>query len=142
MTMTPAAARNQRRSSPPDRQTDGRGRTRAGEHARLLRDVRRRTAPVLALADAHIWPAAELHTLLSFLRTATVRQVSDEAPSGSTAPAFLEPSTDQLRLRSLIDQLDQVAAYPCTLPELTALIEELLATLERADRPSSSRSRT
>ena len=140
MTMTPAAARNQRRLSPAGRQADGR--TRAGEHARLLRDVRRRTAPVLALADAHIWPTAELHTLINFLRTATVRQVTDEEPSGSTAPAFLEPSTDELRLRSLIDQLDQVAAYRCALPELTALIGELLATLEQAGTPSSSRSRT
>ena len=133
MTMRPGLTRNQRRSLAPDHEPDVR--TLAGEHALLLRDVRRRTAPVLALLETRTWPAAELRTLIGFLRSVVLRQVSDEErllfPGDSTAAPFAELSTDHVRLDSLTDQLGQVIANPCALPELTALIEELLTTLER-----------
>ena len=52
--------------------------TLAGEHTLLLHGVHRRMWPVLALIDAGAWPTAELNTLLGFLRTSLLRQVSDE----------------------------------------------------------------
>jgi iron-sulfur cluster repair protein YtfE (RIC family) len=101
----------------------------------LLRDVGRRTALVLALAQARTWPAEELRALIRFLRTTVLRQVSDEErllyPADHAAAPFAELGTDHLRLHLLTDQLDQVTASPCAPPELTALIQELLTTLQR-----------
>src|SRR4051794_37836421 len=77
----------------------------AGEHALLLRDVRRRTTPVLVLIETGTWPAAELRTLIRFLRSAVLRQVSDEErlpfPDGSTAVPSAELTMDHVRLHSL-----------------------------------------
>lgn len=110
-------------------------RTFADEHALLLRDVRRRTTPVAVLIETGTWPAAELRTLIRFLRSVVLRQVADEErllfPDDSTEAPFAELTRDHVRLHSLTEHLDQVSADPCALPELTAHIEELLATLER-----------
>lgn len=109
--------------------------TLAGEHARLIRDLTRRTAPVLALLDARAWPHAELGALTIFLRGAVLRQVSDEEvhlfPHDSSAPPFAELSADHVRLHSLTTQLEKVHAEPCPRGELRALVDELLATVRR-----------
>jgi len=128
-----AARREQRRSMAAGFEPNAR--TLAGEHALLLRDVRRRTTPVLVLIETRTWPAAELRTLIGFLRSVVLRQVRDEGrllfPSDSTAAPFAELTMHHVRLHNLIEHLDQVTANPCALSELTALIEELLITLER-----------
>ena len=107
--------------------------TLAGEHALLLRDVRRRAAPVLALTAARSWPDAEVRTLTRFLRTAVLRQVSDEEaflyPSDRSAP-FAELSAEHVQLHSLTDQLDQADATSCPLEELRELVEQILRVLE------------
>jgi hypothetical protein len=109
--------------------------TLLGEHALLLRDLRRRTTPVLVLIETRTWPAAELQTLVRFLRSVVLRQVSDEErlpiPSDSTAAPFAELTMDHARLHSLTEHLDRLTVTPCAMPELAALIEELLAPLER-----------
>lgn len=132
MTMTTAVASKQRR---PAFHLDEGDHTLAGEHAVLLRDVRRRTAPVLALAAARTWPAEELHTLIRYLRIAVLRQVSDEEqllfPGDRTAAPFAELSTEHVRLHVLTQRLTQLPAGPGSLPALTASIKELLTTLER-----------
>src|SRR5215475_14133154 len=70
----------------------------AGEHALLLRDLRRRVDPVLALIAAQVWPHAELRTLIRFVRTDVLRQTTDEEvllyPNGA-APPFAELSAEQ-----------------------------------------------
>jgi hypothetical protein len=133
LTMTTAAMSNQSRSPALPLELDSR--TLVGEHALLLRDVRRRTAPVLALAGIYTWPAEELRTLIGFLRTAVPRQVSDEErwlfPDDFTTASFAELSNDHLRLHTLTEQLAQAFIEPCALSELVALIDELLTTLER-----------
>jgi hypothetical protein len=122
MTVTPTAARTQK--PPPAADLDPDAHAFAGEHALLLRDLGRRTAAVLALAHARTWPAEELHALTRFLRTAVLRQVSDEErllyPGDNTAAPFAELSTDHLRLHLLTDLHDQVTVKPCVLPQLTA----------------------
>ena len=106
----------------------------AGERALLLRDVRRRTTPVLLLIEIRTWPAAELRTLIRFLRSVVLRQASEEdrlVCPGDSIALSAELTVDHVRLHSLTDQLGRVAANPCALPELTALVDELLITLER-----------
>lgn len=131
--MTITAASNQSRSLASPSELDAR--TIVGEHALLLRDVRRRTAPVLALAEIYTWPSEELRTLVAFLRTAVLRQVSDEErwlfPGDFATAPFAELSNDHLRLHALTEQLAQAFIQPCELTELVALINELLSTLER-----------
>ena len=109
--------------------------TLVGEHARLMRDVGRRAAPVQALLDARVWPHAELGALASFLRTAVLRQVSGEEaqlfPNDAGAPPFAELSTDHARLRNLTAQLERAHAEPCSRAELRDLVNDLLATLRR-----------
>ena len=109
-------------------------RTLPVEHAQLLRDVTRRAAPVLALLDARAWPHAELGGLISQLRNAVLRQASDEEthhPHDASAPPFAELTADHVRLHTLTSRLEHVHAQPCSRAELSALIEELLATLRR-----------
>jgi Hemerythrin HHE cation binding domain len=105
----------------------------AGEHALLLRDLRRRTDPVLALIAAHIWPDAELRTLIRFVRTDVLRQASDEEvllyPTGAAAP-FTELSAEHARLYALADCMEQAAPATCPLPELGRLVAELLRVFE------------
>lgn len=74
--MTSQVASIQRRF--PTLELESETRTLADEHALLLHNVRRRAASVLALTDAHTWPAAESQTLIAFLRGAVLRQVSAE----------------------------------------------------------------
>ncbi len=109
--------------------------TLAGEHAKLMRDVARRAAPALALLDARAWPHAELRTLTSFLRTAVLRQVSDEEallyPHDTSAPPFAELSADHVRLHTLTAQLEDARSEPCPSARLRAIIDELLSTLQR-----------
>src|SRR5689334_17137542 len=109
--------------------------TLVGEHARLMRDVDRRAAPVQALLSARVWPHAELGALTSFLRTAVLRQVSDEEvhlfPNDPCTPPFAELSTDHIRLRSLTAQLEKTQAEPCSRTELRELLDELLDRLRR-----------
>ena len=45
---------------------------------RLIRDLRRRVTPVRTAAAAHIWPAAELDTLVRFLRESVLPEISAE----------------------------------------------------------------
>ncbi|MEO6887346.1 MAG: hemerythrin domain-containing protein [Jatrophihabitantaceae bacterium] len=108
-------------------------RTLAGEHALLLRDCRRRVAPILTLAAARSWPEAELRGLTGFLRTAVLRQASDEEvllyPNGAAAP-FAELSTEHVQLYGLIDQLDQLERASCPLTELARLVNQTLTVLE------------
>jgi Hemerythrin HHE cation binding domain len=109
--------------------------TLAGEHAMLLRDVVRRTAPLQAVLDARTWPHAELGALINFLRATVLRQASDEEtllfPHDSSAPPLAELSLDHARLHTLTTKLEAAHAEPCSRGELRALIEELLATLRR-----------
>lgn len=109
--------------------------TLTGEHARLLRDVVRRLAPVQALLETSAWPHAELGTLTTLLRTEVLRQVSDEEvhlyPHDASAPPFAELSADHVRLHRLVAQLEHAYAEPCSRPRLRALIDELLVTLRR-----------
>lgn len=109
--------------------------TLAGEHERLMRDVIRRAAPVLALLQARAWPHAELGTLTSVLRASVLRQVSDEEvhlfPHDCSAPPLAELSADHVRLHALTVLLERAHARPCPPAELQALIEELLTTLGR-----------
>lgn len=109
--------------------------TLAGEHFRLMRGATRRAAPVLALLDAPAWPHAELDELAMFLRSAVLRQVSDEEvhlfPHDSSAPPFAELSSDHARLHALTARLEDACAEPCSRAELRALVEELLAVLRR-----------
>ena len=111
------------------------GHTLAGEHARLMRDLTRHTEPVSALLGARTWPHAELGTLTTFLRTAVLRQVSDEEvhlfPHDSSAPPFAELSADHVRLHALTARLEQVRVQPCPPTVLRAIIDELLTTLRR-----------
>lgn len=107
--------------------------TLAGEHAVLLRDTRRRAAPVLALAGARSWPEAELRVLTGFLHAMVLRQASDEEvalyPNGATAP-FAELSAEHVVLHELTDRLDHLAAASCTVLELAQLVNQTIAVLE------------
>lgn len=109
--------------------------TLSDEHARLNRDVVRRTAPVLALLETRIWPHAELGTLVTYLRSAVLRQVADEEvylfPHGPSAPPFAELSADHVRLHTLTRKLEAAYAEPCSPAELHMTIAELLGTLRR-----------
>jgi hypothetical protein len=111
------------------------GRTLAGEHARLMREVTRRAQPVLALLGTRAWPHAELGTLTTYLRAAVLRQVSDEEAllfrHDSFAPPFAELSADHVRLHTLTAELERVHATPVAPQQLRALVEELLETLRR-----------
>lgn len=105
-----------------------------GGHARLLRDVARRAAPVVVLLDARVWPHAELGTLTRYVRTAVLRQVSDEEvllyPPDPSAPPFAELTAEHVRLHTLQARLEAALAEPCGLPDLRALVQDLLSTLE------------
>lgn len=107
--------------------------TLASEHQELLRDVRRRAVPILAAADARIWPAAELVTLLRFVRGTVLRQLTAEEellfPAGISLVPLAELSADHVRLHELADELERVTAAPCALPGLTLLVIDLVATL-------------
>jgi HPt (histidine-containing phosphotransfer) domain-containing protein len=109
--------------------------TLAGEHAVLLRDVRRRADAVTALIDAHTWPDAELGTLTAFLRAEVLRQASDEEtllyPGDATTGPFAELSADHALLYTLCARLEDACAEPNSLPELRATIDKLLTTLRR-----------
>jgi hypothetical protein len=111
------------------------GQTLGKQQRTLLRDVRRRAAPILTLLDARAWPAAELDTLTRFLRNSVLRQVPDEEQflfSGDHATApFVELSKNHLRLQKVTRQLEQALAAPVSLAALAALIEELLGALEQ-----------
>ena len=130
MTMKNAVAETPRRF----RTTEPDARTLAGEHAQLLRDVGRRAAPVLVLAESGVWPTAELRTLVRYLRTTVLRQASDEEvllyPNGSTAP-FAELSADHVHLHALTEQLDRADTTHCPCPELRVLVDQLLTVLGR-----------
>lgn len=126
--MTAAARRTTRTTGPePD------SRSLAGEHVRLLRDVQRRADSVLALLAARSWPEAELRTLTGFLRTAVLRQASDEEvllyPAGASA-GVTELAAEHAQLYALADQLDRADASSCTLAELRELLAQLTRVLE------------
>lgn len=106
----------------------------ADEHRALLRDVQRRTDAAVALLDEHVWPGAELDTLVRYLHAAVLRQASDEEvllyPRGSAAP-LAELSEDHVRLHELTGRLEQAEVQSCSLPELRARLALLLTVLER-----------
>jgi len=105
----------------------------AGEHALLLRDLRRRVDPVLALIAAQVWPHAELRTLIRFVRTDVLRQTTDEEvllyPNGA-APPLAELSAEHARLHALTDHLALADAAACSLVELGRLITRLVQLFE------------
>ena len=106
-----------------------------GGHARLMRDVARRAAPVLALLKARVWPHAELGALTAFLRSSVLRQISDEEvhlfPNNASLPPFAGLATDHVRLRSLTARLEKAYAQPCSPGDLRGLVHDLLDTLRR-----------
>lgn len=106
----------------------------ADEHRALLRDVRRRADAALTLIDARVWPEAEVDTLVRFLRTRVLRQASDEEvllyPRGASAP-LAELSDDHVRLHELTERLGRADARSCPLADLRALVELVLAVLQR-----------
>lgn len=108
--------------------------TLAGEHALLLRDVRRRADSVLALLlETRSWPHAELGSLTRYLRTSVARQATEEEallyPNGASAP-FAELTTEHVQLHNLTERLDQADAASCSGVELCEMIEQLLRMLE------------
>ena len=107
--------------------------TLSGEHARLVRDLRRRVDPLFALMERHVWPDAELRTLSGFLRAVVLRQASDEEallfPSGTAVPV-IELTAAHARLHLLTAQLEQADATTCSLARLKSLVEELLTVFE------------
>lgn len=109
--------------------------TLAGEHHLLMRDVERRTGPVLALLAARTWPHAELGTLATFLRSAVLRQAADEEtllfPRDVSAPPFAELSADHVQLHRLTTRLEQAYRRPCPPTQLRTLVGELLSALRR-----------
>jgi hypothetical protein len=109
-------------------------RTLSDEHSLLLREVRQRTMPLLARLRAHTWPAAELRTLVRYLRTNLLRHISDEEvllfPRGAPSP-FAELRADHGRLYGLTELLDRACEQPCSATQLGSLVEDLLTTLER-----------
>ncbi len=128
----PAVTRIQR-PSPAALSTAPDSRILAGERTLLVRDVRRRAAPILALVAALSWPAAELRVLTGFLRTAVLRQVWDEEVllyPNDGATRFAELSAEHVQLYALTDQLDHLEAASCPLSELAQLVNQTLAVLE------------
>lgn len=130
ITAAPTATRNR----PDVNGQEPEARTLAGEHALLLREVRRQAGPVLALAAAGSWPDAELGALTGLLRSSVLRQVSDEEvllyPDGTSVP-FAELSAEHVRLYELTEQLDRADATSCTLSKLRWLVDELLGALNQ-----------
>lgn len=131
--MTTAATTATRKQPDVDGLEPG-ARTLAGEHAMLLRDVRHRAAPVLALAATGSWPDAELGALTGLLRSSVLRQASDEEvvlyPDGTSVP-FAELSAEHIRLYELTERLDRADATTCTLSDLRWLVDQLLRVLEQ-----------
>lgn len=107
--------------------------TLAAEHTELMRDVRRRVAPAMALLDARTWPRAELVTLLTHVRTAVLGQLTAEEellyPAGVTIAPLAELSADHVKLHRLAERLAAVIEVPCGFAELRHLLVELVATL-------------
>ena len=131
--MITSAVASDQRSPGPAPETDSH--TLAGEHALLLRDVRRRATPVLAVAAARSWPADALRTLIEFLQHVVLRQVSDEErllyPGDYTAVPFAELSAGHLRLHALTQQLIQASTEEGSLLALASRVEELLHVLQQ-----------
>jgi hypothetical protein len=105
----------------------------AGEGALLLRDVRRRAEPVLALAAARSWPEQELTTLTSFLRRTVLRQICEEEqahPAGANGP-FATLTAEHVLLQALTDDLEGADRATWGLPELADEVSRLLRVLEQ-----------
>lgn len=113
----------------------------ANEHARLLRDVRRRADSVLVLlSQTRSWPHAELQTLTLTLtltrypHTSVARQAADKEaslyPHGAPTPVA-ELTTEHLLLHRLTPRLDLADAVPCSGADLRELLEQLLRVFEQ-----------
>lgn len=96
----------------------------------LLRDVRRRAAPVLALVAARCWPGAELRVLARYLRATALCQVADE------------PAAEQGNLVEHTERLEKAGATTCPLRELSGLVEATLSLLGARTGSASHRPRT
>ena len=131
--MTTTAAASRTYVSEPE--VECTGTTLADEHEDLLTGVQRRVDAVVAVIDARSWPHSELATLTGFLRATLLRQVSDEEhllyPHNATAAPFAELGAAHARLYELTHQLEEIRERGCPLPQLRALVDELLATLRR-----------
>lgn len=107
--------------------------TLAGEHRTLLRDLRRRAAPVLALARARSWPEDELRVLTAFLRGAVLPQAFREEATlyPDQAPTSLAGlRSEHAQLHALTDRLDGANVRSCTRRELVQMVDEVLRVLE------------
>lgn len=102
------------------------------KHAAIVQDVRRRSAPVLALVAARCWPEAELRALTRYLQTAALPQVAGEvAGHRSTAPATVsDPATNKsVSLARLVERLERAKAATCPLRDLAGLVDQTLDLL-------------
>lgn len=115
--------------------------TLAAWHAALVQDVRRRSAPVLALAAARCWPEAELRVLTRYLQSAALPEVAGQvAGRGSSAPSQAgDPPTHSLvSLSRLVERLDRATAATCPLRDLVGLVDQTLDLLGRPLVPGQS----
>lgn len=117
----------------PDTAFEPESRTLTAEHRRLRRDLFRRADPVRALIAAHVWPDAELASLIRFVRTEVLRQASDEEvllyPNGAAGP-FSELSAEHGHLLGLTDRLERADPASYSLSELGRLVDDLLVVFE------------
>jgi len=105
----------------------------ADQSALLLRDVRRRAEPVLALTAARSWPEQELTTLTSFLRRTVLCQLPEEErryPDGADGPVATL-TAEHVLLQALTDDLERADRATCSLPDLADEVARLLRLLEQ-----------
>lgn len=101
----------------------------ADHSALLLRDVRRRAEPVLALAAARSWPEQELTTLTSFLRSTVLRRIAEEEqsfPNEANGPSAAEHTL----LQVVTDDLERADRATGSVVDLADEVVRLLRLLE------------
>jgi hypothetical protein len=106
------------------------------DQGRLLRDLRRRVRPVITVAAARMWPAAELNTLVRFLRETVLPRISAQqrlAHESDGSWGILEHAKEELlHLYRVAHELSQAGQPdPDALATVMDLIEGSLTSLER-----------
>ena len=102
----------------------------ADQSALLLRDVRRRAEPVLALTAARSWPEQELTTLTSFLRSTVLCRIAEEEqsnPGGANGPSAAEHTL----LQVVTDDLERADRATGSVVDLADEVVRLLRLLEQ-----------